>query len=156
MSGYATTQKILRTGYFWSSLFKDCIYTIQKCHSCQIFDRKMRAPPAPPHPIIFVSPFAKWGIDFIKCNPHSAGGHGYIILVVYYFTKWAEAIPTFAANGKIAATFVFNHLISHFGVPQAIITNHGSHFWKIMMTELFDQLGLCHDNSTPYYPQAKG
>jgi hypothetical protein len=28
MSGYATTQKILRAGYLWPSLFKDCILTV--------------------------------------------------------------------------------------------------------------------------------
>lgn len=28
MSGYATTQKILRAGYFWSSLFKHCITAV--------------------------------------------------------------------------------------------------------------------------------
>ena len=107
MSGYATTQKILRAGYFWSSMFKYCIYAVQKGHNCKIFNRKMHAPPAPLHPIIFVDPFAKWGIDFITCNPHSAGGHGYIILAVDYFTKWAEAMPTFATDGKTVVTFVF-------------------------------------------------
>ena len=39
MSGYATAQKILRVGYLWSSMFKDYIYVVQKCHNCQI-DRK--------------------------------------------------------------------------------------------------------------------
>ena len=150
MSRYATAQKILRAGYFWPSLFKDCIYAVRKCHNCQVFDRRMHAPPAPLHPIIVVGPFAKWGIEFITCNPHSTEGHAYIILVVDYFTKWAEAMPTFSVDGMTAATFVFNHIISIFGVPQAIITDHGSHFQNIMMTELTDQLGLCHGSSTPY------
>ena len=65
-------------------------------------------------------------------------------------------MPTFSANGKTAAIFVFNHIIARFGFPQAIITDHGSHFRNIMMTELTDQLGLRHDSSTPYYPQANG
>ena len=69
MSGYATTQNILCAGYFWSSLFKDCIYAIWKCHNCQIFDRKMCAPLAPLQPIIVVGPFAKWGIEFITVSP---------------------------------------------------------------------------------------
>eukprot|EP00253_Pinus_taeda_P026683 PITA_26683 len=112
MSGYATAQKILRAGYFWMSLFKDCIIAVRKCHKCQVFDRNMRAPPAPLHPIIAVGPFAKWGIDFITCNPHSVGGHVYIILAVDYFTKWAEAMPTFEADGKTTAIFIFNHIIS--------------------------------------------
>ena len=116
----------------------------------------MCAPPTPLHPIIDVSPFAKWGIDFITCNPDSTKGHGYIILVVDYFTKWAEAMPTFMVDGKTVATFVFNHLISCFGVPQAIITNHASHFRNIMMTKLYNQLDLCHDNLTLYYPHTNG
>ena len=118
MSRYATAQKILHAGYFWPLLFKDCIYAVRKCHNCQLFDRKMCAPPAPLHPIIVVSPFAKWGIDFITCNPHSSRGHAYIILAVDYFTKWAEGMPTFSADGKTATTFVFNHIIARFGVPQ--------------------------------------
>ena len=152
MSRYATTQKILCVGYLWPSLFKDCIYAVRKCHNCQVFNRKMRAPPAPLHPIIVVGPFVKWGIEFITCNPHSAGGHGYIILAVDYFTKWAEGMPKFSADGKTAANFMFNHIIAIFCVPQAIITDHGSHFQNIMMTELTDQLGRRHDSSTPYYP----
>eukprot|EP00253_Pinus_taeda_P006973 PITA_06973 len=156
MSGYATTQKILRAGYFWLSLFKYCIIVVRKCHNCQVFDRKMRTPPAPLHPIIAVSPFTKWGIDFITCNPHSAEGHAYIILAVDYFTKWAEVMPTFEADDKPAAIFIFNHIIARFGVPQAIITDHGRHFRNVMMTELTGQLGLRNDSSTPYYPQANG
>jgi len=156
MSGYATAQKILRAGYLWLSLFKDCITAVRKCHNCQVFDRKMHAPPDPLHLIIAVGPFAKWGIDFITCNAHSAGGHAYIILAVDYFTKWAEAMPTFEADSKTAAIFMFNHIIARFGVPQAIITDHGRHFRNIMMTELTGQLGLRHDRSTPYYPQANG
>ena len=61
--------------------------------------------------------------------------------------KWAKAMPMFAADGKTTTTFT---------VPQAIITDHGSHFRNITMTKISDQLGLCHDNSTPYYPQANG
>ena len=65
-------------------------------------------------------------------------------------------MPTFAADGKTAAIFVFNHIIARFGVPQAIITYHGCHFRNVMMTELTGQIGLCHDSSTPYYPQDNG
>ena len=156
ISRFATAQKILCAGYFWSSLFKDCILAVRKCHNCQIFYRKMRAPPAPLHPVIVVSPFAKWGIEYITCNPHSAEGHGYIILVVYYFTKWAEVMPTFTTDGKTTTIFILNHMISQFGVPQAIIIDHGSHFRDIMMTKISAQLGLRHDNYTLYYPQANG
>ena len=60
-------------------------------------------------------------------------------------------MPTFLVDDKTTTTFVFNHIIARFDVPQAIITDHGSHFQNIMMTELTDQLGLRHDSYTPYY-----
>jgi hypothetical protein len=105
MSGYATAQKILRAGYFWPSLFKDCITVVQKCHACQTYNNKIRSHPAPLHPVVFVGPFTKWGIDFMTCNPHSVGGHGYIIVAMDYFTKWAEAMPTFDNTWKNCNTF---------------------------------------------------
>jgi hypothetical protein len=156
ISGYATAQKILREGYFWPSLFNDCIISIQKFHACQTYNNKIRSHPAPLHPVVSISPFAKWGIDFMTCHPHSTGGHGYIIVAVDYFTKWAEVMPTFDNTGKTTTLFIFNHIIAHFGVPQAIITDHGSHFRNFMMFKITEKLGLHHDNSMPYYPQANG
>jgi hypothetical protein len=92
----------------------------------------------------------------MTCHPHSFEGHGYIIVAIDYFTKWAEAMLTFDNTGKTATLFIFNHIIAHFCVPQDIVTDHGSHFRNFMMSEVTKNLGLCHENSMPYYPQANG
>ena len=117
-----------------------------------MFTSKKCTHPAPLHPIVAVGPFAKWGIDFVHCRPTSAGGHGYIIVDVDYFTKWAEAMPTYVEDSKTAALFLFNHIIARLEIPRAIVINHGSHFKNKMMAELSIKLGFRHDNSTPYYP----
>ena len=153
-SGYATAQKKLRAGYFWPTMFNDCITAVRSCHACQIFDSKTRRPPTPLQPVVAVGPFSKWGIDFMTCNPTSTRGHGYIIVAVDYFTKWAEAMPTLNNSGETTTLFFFNHVVSRFSVPQAIVTDHGSHFRNHMMVELAAKLELSHDNSTPYYPKA--
>jgi hypothetical protein len=62
-------------------------------------------------------------------------------------------MPTFLNDGRIEALFIFIHIITCFGVPQAIVTDHGSHFQNQMMSELHFKLGFHHDNSPPYYPQ---
>ena len=64
----------------------------------------------------------------MHCNPTSAGGHGYIIVAVDYFTKWTEAMPTYAEDGKNSTILLFNHVISSFRFPQSIVTDHRSHF----------------------------
>jgi hypothetical protein len=143
-------------GYFWPSLFNDCILAVQKCHAFQTYNNKIQSHPAPLHPVVSVRPFAKWGIDFMTCHPHSTEGHGYIIVAIDYFTKWAEVMLKFDNTGNTAALFIFNHVIARFGVPQSIVTDHSSHFRNFMMSKLTKKLGLHHENSTPYYPQANG
>jgi hypothetical protein len=55
MSRYATAQKILRAGYFWPSLFNDCIISVQKCHAFQTYNNKIRSHPAPLHPVVLLT-----------------------------------------------------------------------------------------------------
>ena len=111
-----TAQKILRTGYFWPSIFKYCHEAVKKFSHGQHLYPKKRTHPAPLHLVIFIDPFAKWGIEFMHCKPTSARGHGYIIVAMDHFTKWDEAMPTYAEAGKTAALFLFNHIIARFGV----------------------------------------
>ena len=119
--------------YFWPSSFKDCIETVKKFPPCQMFTSKKHTHPALLHPVVAVGPFAKWGIYFMHYRPTSAGGHGYIIVVVDYFTKWAEAMPTYVEDGKTTVLFLFYHIIARFEIPRAIVTDHGSHFQSNMM-----------------------
>ena len=57
LSGYATAQNILRIGYFWPTIFRDCILIVRSCHACQIFDRKIHKLPAPMHHVVSAGPF---------------------------------------------------------------------------------------------------
>ena len=59
LSGMATTQKILRTGYFYPSVFKYCHEAIKKCPPCQHFYPKKRTHPSPLHLVIVVGLFSK-------------------------------------------------------------------------------------------------
>lgn len=88
----------------------------------------------------------------MDCNPAKAGGHQHIIVVVYYFTKWAEAMPTIKCDGKVATFFVFNYIISRFRISREIVTDHGNHFQNEMMKELASKMGFKHGHCFPYYP----
>ena len=78
----------------------------------------------------------------MKSSPTSVEGHHYIIVVIDYFTKWAKEIPTFIYDSKNASLFMFNHIIAWFGIHEAIVTNHGSHFSNKIMIELSSMLGF--------------
>ena len=80
--GLATIQKILQAGYFWPSIFKDCVEAIKKCHPFQVFTQKMFSHPSHFHPVIIVGPFTKLGVDFVDCNPTLVGGNQHIIVSI--------------------------------------------------------------------------
>ena len=117
LSGMATAHKNLCASYFWPSIFKYYHEVVKKFPHCQHFNPKKHTHPAPLHPIIVSGPFSKWVIDFMHCNPTLAGRHGYIIVAIDYFMKWAEDMCTYAKDGKTATLFLFNHVIARFGVP---------------------------------------
>ena len=92
----------------------------------------------------------------MTCNLVSVGGHKCIIVAVDHFTKWAEAMPTYKADRKTASFFIFNQIITWFGIPKEIVTDHGSHFQNSMMTELTTMLGFRQEHSSSFYPQVNG
>jgi hypothetical protein len=59
LSSLETTQKNLHVGYFFPSIFKDCVEVVKKCHPYQVFTRKMCTHSTPLYPIIIVGPFTK-------------------------------------------------------------------------------------------------
>ena len=89
-------------------------------------------------------------------QPNLGWVNKYIIIDVDYFTKWAEAMPTFKADGETTAFFIFNQIIARFGIPKVIITDHGSHFQNSMMTKLTTMLRFRQEHSSSYYLQANG
>ena len=87
----------------------------------------------------------------MMCNPVLVGGHKHIIVIVYYFMKWVETMPTFKANVETTTFFVFNQIIARFGIPKETVTDHGSHFQNSMMTELATMLRFKQEHSSYFY-----
>jgi hypothetical protein len=78
--------------------------------------------------IIIVGPFTKWGVDFMTRHSASARGNRYIIVVIEYFTKWFDGMPTFSNDRESETLFIFNQVIARFDVPRDIFIDHGSYF----------------------------
>ncbi|XP_050908449.1 uncharacterized protein LOC127122085 [Lathyrus oleraceus] len=60
-SGHTMTKKILRAGYYWSTMEADCYQHSRTCHKCQIYADKVHIPPAPLKVLTAPWPFAMVG-----------------------------------------------------------------------------------------------
>ena len=85
-----TTHKILQSGFYWPTIFKDCFEWVKLCDQCQRMGNISKRHEMPLHGIMVVQLFDVWGIDFMGPFP-SSFGNMYILLAVDYVSKWVEA-----------------------------------------------------------------
>ena len=92
MNEHMLSRKIMRQGYYWTTMEADCVARVRKCHQCQVHGDLKHMPPIPLHTMISPWPFSTWEIDIIgKIHPIASNGHEFILVVIDYFTKWVEA-----------------------------------------------------------------
>lgn len=88
-----TIKKILQASLWWPSINKDCKERISQCDPCQRLGRPLLKNEMTLIPINPSLAFETWAIDFVGpfAKQGRRTGSRYIIIVVEYVTKWAEA-----------------------------------------------------------------
>ena len=150
-----TTMKVLQSGFYWPSLFKEAHQMCRVCDRCQRLGKFSRHHMMPLNPILVVELFDVWGIDFMGPFPTSYG-HTYILVGVDYVSEWVEAIPCKTNDHTVVLKFLKANIFSRFGVPKAIISDGGSHFCNKPFENLMAKYGVKHRVATPYHPQTSG
>ncbi|CAL2239445.1 unnamed protein product [Prunus armeniaca] len=150
-----TALKILQSGFFWPTLFKDAFNFCVKCDRCQRMGNISRRNEMPLKNILFVELFDVWGIDFMGPFP-SSFGYTYILVAVDYVSKWVEAIATKTNDHKVVLKFLRDNIFTRFGTPRAVISDGGSHFCNKPFEALMKKYNITHRVSTPYHPQTSG
>ena len=153
--GQRTAAKVLQSGFYWPSLFKDAHQFISTCDKCQRMGNISIKDEPPMHTILEVELFDLWGIDFM--GPFLASYNNlYILLAVDYVSKWVEAIPTRTNDAKVVAQFLCSNIFSRFGTPRALITDNGTHFCNKVIDKVFQKYGVRHRTSLAYHPNQTG
>ncbi|XP_075649767.1 uncharacterized protein LOC142620255 [Castanea sativa] len=92
MNAHMLSRKIMRQGYYWTTMEAECVAHVRKCYQCQVHEDLKHMPPMPLHTMTSPWPFSTWGIDIIgKIHPTASNGHEFILVAIDYFTKWVEA-----------------------------------------------------------------
>ncbi|CAN6701216.1 unnamed protein product [Malus baccata var. baccata] len=149
------TLKVLESGFYWPTLFKDartfCI-TYDRCQRTGTIGAKDQMPQTP---IFNVEIFDVWGMDFMGPFPPSYG-FTYVLIAVDYVSKWVEAKATRTNYSKVVADFIKANIFSRFGMPRVFISDVGSHFCNRTIEALFKKYNVKHRVSTSYHPQTSG
>ena len=98
-AGDRTAHKVLQSGFYWTTLFKDARKFILSCDECQRVGNISRRNEMHMNYSLVTEPFGCWGFDFMGLLS-SSHGNTHILVAVDYVTKWVEAIPTPSADHK--------------------------------------------------------
>ncbi|CAN6568017.1 unnamed protein product [Malus baccata var. baccata] len=150
-----TAEKILLSGLFWPTLFKDAYNWCKTCDRCQRVGNQFKRNEMPQQSILIVELFNVWGIDFMGPFP-SSHGNQYILVAVEYVSKWVEAIAAPTNQGSVVLRFLQGVIFPRFGIPRVILSDGGKHFINKPFANLLAKYGINHCVATPYHPQTSG
>ena len=154
-AGDRTIQKILRSGFYWPTLFRDYSEWVKHCDRCQRMGNINRRNEMPLQGILVVQIFYVWIIDFMGPFPPSFGNL-YILLVVDYVSKWVEAIACPRNDANTVVRFIQRNILSRYGAPRTIISDERSHFANKLFPKLLSKYGGRHTMGLTYNPRSNG
>lgn len=114
-----------------------------------------RAPLGDDVPII-ETPFQRVGIDIMgPLKPCSARGNKYILTVVDFATRYADAVALPTTETKTVAEALLQ-LFSRVGLPRETLSDQGRTFTLQLMAEISRLLSIQFMTTTPYHPMCNG
>ena len=73
-----------------------------------------------------------------------------------YFTKWVEAEPLVNIRDANAKKFIWNNIVTQFGIPHTLISDNRLQFDSKAFRRYCCDLGITNRYSTPTYSQGNG
>lgn len=139
-----TTQKVLHAGYYFPTLFKDAKKFVSSCDACQRMGRLIPSDEMPLQTQISIEPFEKWMLYFVGPISSISKEKRYILVCTNYVTKWVEAKGLYSSTKKFVVYFLFEDIITQFGVPREIITDQGTQFTSKLVNSIIEQYNIKH------------
>ena len=131
-----TAYKILQSGYYWPTLFRDAKRYVRSCDSCQRMGKPIKRDEMPLQPQVLIEPFEKWALDFVgPINPTSKKKR-YILVCTDYVTKWVEAKVVPRETKQVVVDFLHEDIFTRFGIPREIVIDQGTQFTSHLVTTL--------------------
>ncbi|GJW44161.1 reverse transcriptase domain-containing protein [Tanacetum coccineum] len=149
-----TARKVFKYGFYWPTIFRDVARYIRDCDACQRAGNISSRNQMPLTNIIVSEVFDIWGINFMGPFP-SSRNNKYILVAVGYVSKWVEAEALSTNDARVVVKFL-QKLFLRFGVPKALISDHGTHFCNSILENTLKKYGVTHRLATPYHPKISG
>jgi len=113
---------------------------VRTCDKCQKFAPIQQRVTTPLTPIISPLLFFTWGMDIRGSFPKATGQRKSLFVAMDYFTKWVEVEAVASITTAEVRKFIWKKIITHFGVPWAMIFWQRRQFDMVKVTEYLSNM----------------
>ncbi|GFR63511.1 Pol polyprotein [Elysia marginata] len=102
------------------------------------------------------TPFKRVAMEMVgPINPPSKAGHRFILTLIDYATRYAEAVPLRKIDTKTVEEALVD-IYSRLGVLDEMLSDQGTQFMSDCMKEVCRLLGIKQKATSPYHPMCNG
>ena len=88
--------------------------------------------------------------------PPTVDRNKHVIVVQDLLTKWPCVFPVPDQRAARIAQLIAEEVIPWFGVPEVLLSDHGTNLLSHLILDLCKLLGITKLNTTSYHPQCDG
>ena len=137
-------------------MLKDAQAYVKTCDKCQRFSNLIRKPSEELTPMTASWPFAQWGLDIMGPFSTAMRQQKFLVVCIYYFTKWVEVEALVIITEKNIRSFVWRNIICRYGILRVIVSDNEKQFDNNAFKDFYSELGIKNHYSSPAHPQANG
>lgn len=154
--GRAKTVDKVRQSYFWVNYRRDVEDWVRSCVKCQRRKGTPKKRRAAMQPSAVGFPLERVAMDIMGPLPVSVKGNRYVLVIMDYFTKWAEAFPLPNQEAETIAEVFVTQFACRYGVPKQLHTDRGKNFDSLLLRSICKLLDIDKTLTSAYRPQSDG
>ena len=137
--------------FLWASMLADVRQHVRECMVCA---RNKPGGHGKNAPMVQFPAGAKHemvGMDLVGSLPLTDAKNKYLLVIVDYWTRWAEAVPIPNKESATVARAFMDNWVFRFGSPLAILTDQGKEFDSRLFKECCQIMGSWKKRTTPFH-----
>ena len=157
--GHFGPEKLLaecRSRFYWEHMADDVHQFCQQCVRCEGRNQPVPAPRAAMGRLHASRPFEVVGLDILTGLPATPTGNRHLLVIVDFFSKWAEVFPLKDLSAVSVATVLVDEFIARFGCPERVHSDQGGCFVSEILELTCKRLGIERSTISSAHPSGNG
>ena len=154
--GVRRTVDQVKRRFHWPGLRKDVKLHIRCCKVCNANKMPYQRFRAALANFRVGAPLDRIGVDLMGPLPVTDQGNRYLLVIVDYFTRWAEAFSLPDQQAETVARTLVLEFVCRYGAPLELHSDQGRNFESALFQEVCRLFEIVKTRTSPYHPSGNG